>query len=132
MLPRSNRLTQARAFQALYRRGRRWEHGIVALHLLPRAPGDVRFGIVAGKKVGGAVQRNRVRRLLREAIRRFLPEIRRGAHGVWVARPAAAEASFTAVEQAVRELMERARVFLPEPRGAGAAASAGQGVPEQG
>jgi ribonuclease P protein component len=114
MLPRTHRLTQSRAFQALYRRGRRWEHALAVLHLLPRAAGDIRFGVVVGKKVGGSVQRNRVRRLFREALRGCLPEIRRGVHGVWVARPAAADASFGDVERAVRDLMERARLFQAE------------------
>jgi hypothetical protein len=40
--------------------------------------------------------------------------MRRGAHGVWVVRPAAAGAEFADVERAVHELMERARLFRPE------------------
>jgi ribonuclease P protein component len=119
MLPRAHRLTQSRAFQALYRRGRRWEHALAVLHALPRSAGDVRFGVVVGKKVGKAVQRNRVRRLFREALRHQLPALRRGVHGVWVARPTAAGASFSEIEQAVHDLMERARMFRPETSAAG-------------
>lgn len=111
MLPRTHRLTQSRAFQALYRRGRRWENALAVLHALPRAAGDVRFGVVVGKKVGKAVQRNRVRRLFREALRHRLPELRRGGvHAVWVARPAAAAADFGEIERAVIDLMSRARL----------------------
>jgi ribonuclease P protein component len=115
MLPRAHRLTQSRAFQALYRRGRRWEHALAVLHTLPRSAGDVRFGVVVGKKVGKAVQRNRVRRLIREALRQQLPALPIGVHGVWVARPAAAGASFREIEQAVHDLMERARLVRPVP-----------------
>jgi len=124
MLPRAQRLTQSRAFQALYRRGRRWEHALAVFHALPRAGGDVRFGVVVGKKVGKAVARNRVRRRFREALRHELPALQRGVHGVWVARPAAAEASFGDIERMVHELMERARLFRSEapPASDGAAA----------
>jgi ribonuclease P protein component len=111
MLPRAHRLTHSRAFQALYRRGRRWENALLVLHVLPRAAGDLRFGVVVGKKVGGAVSRNHVRRLIREALRRRLRELRGGGHGVLVARPVAAAASFADIERAVGELLERARVF---------------------
>ena len=102
---------------------------MVALHLLPRSAGDVRFGVVAGKKVGGAVQRNRVRRLIREALRQRLPSVRRGAHAVWVARPAAARASYAEVEQAISSLMDRARLFLPEMAAPGALSPESPGVP---
>lgn len=119
MLPRVHRLTQSRAFQALYRRGRRWEHALAVLHALPRPLGDVRFGVVVGKKVGKAVRRNRVRRLFREALRHQLPALQRGVHGVWVVRPAAAEVSFGNIERAVHDLMDRARLFRPELPAAG-------------
>jgi ribonuclease P protein component len=129
MLPRARRLTYSRAFQALYRRGRRWDHPLVVLHVLPRPAGDLRFGVVVGKKIGGAVQRNRVRRRLREALRHHLPRIQGGAHGVLVARPAAADAAFGVIDSAVADLLSRARLLhaaLPasgelatEPRRAG-------------
>jgi ribonuclease P protein component len=134
MLPRAHRLTQSRAFQALYRRGRRWEHALAVLHALPRATGDVRFGVVVGKKVGKAVQRNRVRRLFREALRHQLPALQRGVHAVWVARPAASDAGFSEIEHTVHDLMERARLFRPEspptggePAGQGRDRAAGPG-----
>ncbi|MBK8093239.1 MAG: ribonuclease P protein component [Verrucomicrobiaceae bacterium] len=56
------------------------------------------FGLVTGRKIGGAVQRNRVRRLLREIIRAHRAEIQPGWHLVTIARWRAPEASYHELE----------------------------------
>ena len=61
--------------------------------------GDFRVGFVTSKRVGGAVLRNRVRRRLREIVRRHQHEIRPGIWMVIVARAAAAEANSAALEE---------------------------------
>jgi ribonuclease P protein component len=50
------------------------------------APGSGEFALVAGKKIGGAVQRNRARRILRAAIREVAPRGVEGHDVVLVAR----------------------------------------------
>ena len=50
------------------------------------APGSGEFALVAGKKVGGAVQRNRARRVLRAALREVAPRGVEGQDVVFVAR----------------------------------------------
>jgi ribonuclease P protein component len=52
------------------------------------APGSGEFALVAGKKIGGAVQRNRARRVLRAAIREVAPRGVEGHDVVLVAREA--------------------------------------------
>lgn len=71
-------------------------------------PGPARAGIVAGKRVGGAVTRNRVKRRLREALRRELPRIPAGWDLVCGAKPLAAEASYAALAAELRALLARA------------------------
>ena len=70
-----------------------------------------RVGFVTSRRVGGAVLRNRVRRRLREIVRRDQHEIRKGIWLVVIARPGAAEAEFAALEKEWRRLARRAEVL---------------------
>jgi ribonuclease P protein component len=82
------------------------------LRYQPNGLDRTRYGFAVGRRVGKAVERNRVRRLLREAAR--LTPVRPGADIVLIARPAAAGAGYTEVRAAVTELLRRARL-LAEP-----------------
>ena len=66
-LPKNIRLKGKQAFQALFSSGKRLQKGnLIIISLLSEEPS---VGFVASKRVGGAVQRNRAKRLLREAYR---------------------------------------------------------------
>lgn len=71
-------------------------------------PAPTRMGVVAGKRVGGAVVRNRVKRRMREALRRELPHIPAGWDLVCGAKPPAAEAPYAALAAELRALLVRA------------------------
>lgn len=71
-----------------------------------------RFGIIASKKVGGAVERNRIRRRLREILRR--EETKPGADVIFIARQPAQAAPFAALETSVRGLLKRAGLIDAE------------------
>jgi ribonuclease P protein component len=70
--------------------------------------GPARAAVVAGRRVGGAVARNRARRLLREAWRSVGSRARQGCDVVLVARPAIAGARAPQVAEEVREVLIRA------------------------
>jgi ribonuclease P protein component len=61
------------------------------------AGGPARIGVVAGKRIGGAVQRNRAKRLLREGIRPLYPSIAPGWDVLLMARRAILGATSTQV-----------------------------------
>jgi ribonuclease P protein component len=109
------RLRESRCFQAVYRRGRSWAHRHLVVYALPREEPETRFGFVVGKKVGGAVQRNRVRRLLREACRKLVPNVPLGVDVVIVARTAAAEAPHAILLDSMRTLFQRAGLWTEDP-----------------
>jgi len=70
-----------------------------------------RFAFVASRRVGNAVVRNRVKRLLREAVRGHLDEIQPGWDCIWIARPQLSRASFAEVETAVLQLLKQSKLL---------------------
>jgi ribonuclease P protein component len=71
-----------------------------------------RIGFSVSRRVGGAVVRNRVKRRLREVIRRKLARIAPGYDLVITARPGAADARMETLEQDVAVLLARARLLI--------------------
>ncbi len=69
-LPAHQRLRAASDFDEMRRTGRRIETGPFTLRWRLRGDGLRRFGVVASRKIGGAVQRNRAKRVLRDLFRR--------------------------------------------------------------
>jgi ribonuclease P protein component len=67
-----------------------------------------RYGITTGKKVGKAVQRNRSRRLIREAFRLVEPQVKRGYDYVFVARVATNTRSSIQLRQLMQEQLKKA------------------------
>lgn len=112
---RRQRLSRSAEFDRVFREGRSHASRQLVVYAFPNgveAGGEPRLGVSVGRKVGGAVQRNRVKRLLREAFWALAPELPGGHDFVVVARPDAAdfatEGGEQAVEAALRELLERA------------------------
>jgi ribonuclease P protein component len=102
---RDQRLRSKRDFAAVYRKGRVQGNRLLAVRIHPNKSDITRFGFVAGKVVGGAVVRNRVKRRLREAARAL--DVKPGLDIVIGARKAAADADFHALSSALASLLER-------------------------
>ena len=76
-MPKANRLRKPGEFRRVYDRGKRFDGRLMTIFLLPSGLEFQRLGITASKKgIGNAVQRNRAKRLLREAFRLSKSELK--------------------------------------------------------
>lgn len=120
-LGRAARLKQGRDFLRLKQTGHRIVQGCLIANWLELPPGSpARVGVVVSRKVGAAVQRSRVRRLLRETFRLHRADLAQPLDLVLVARPSIAGKPFQAVEKDFLTTLRRAGlVKVPEPKVAG-------------
>ncbi len=108
------RLSRSGEFERVYREGRSHASRHLVVYAFPRADdeSEPRLGVSVGRKLGGAVERNRMKRLLREAFWSSAQELQPGHDFVIVARPAAGELAQEggerAVEDALRAVMKDA------------------------
>jgi ribonuclease P protein component len=101
---RRRRLSRSGEFERVYREGRSHASRHLVVYAFPRAEdddSDPRLGVSVGRKLGGAVERNRMKRLLREAFWSSAEELRDGHDFVIVARPDAGELARQGGEQAI-------------------------------
>lgn len=109
------RLSRSGDFDRVYRDGRSHANRYLVVYSFPRAGEDEpRLGISVGRKVGGAVARNQVKRLLRDAFWAAADDLPDGHDFVIVARPDAAglaeERGAAGVEEELRAVLASARI----------------------
>jgi ribonuclease P protein component len=107
-IPRASRLRRSSDFQRVRATGRSWTNRLLVLIVSANDLNQVRVGVTASRRVGGAVVRVRARRLVREAVRPWLRSMCGGWDVVFVARKPLANASYQDVAQAVVQLLGRA------------------------
>jgi|TARA_B100001971_G_C18052536_1_gene463627 ribonuclease P protein component len=103
-------LTKPGQFILVLSQGSSWVGNLVVMRALPNGLKLSRYGLVASKRVGNAVVRNRQKRLLREILRQT--PLKPGWDIVFITRPAAANASFTDLRQLVRHLLTQAKLLV--------------------
>ncbi len=116
------RLSRSAEFDRVFRQGRSQANRVLVLYSFPRGePGEPRLGLSVSRKVGGAVERNRVKRLLREAFELECSRAPAGHDVVVVARSDAHEIAerdgLDGMRTALGELLDRATERLGGERG---------------
>ena len=121
-------MARRRDFEAIYREGDKLIDRRIVLFVrredAPDAP--TRIGLSVGRRVGNAVARNRVKRVLREAFRHALPHWPAGLALVVVARPGSAPTTRAEAAKSLERLMRRWQAGPLRPRRADAGRRGGR------
>jgi ribonuclease P protein component len=107
---RRERLTDGADFERLRAEGRQHRHPFYTLSVAANGLAHNRYGFITSRRLGGAVVRNRVRRRLREAVRRAAPRLKSGFDVVIIAREAIVGQPYEQITAALDDLLRRARL----------------------
>ncbi len=109
---KTKRLTGKAEFARLRERGHVFRGALLAIAVISDAETRAfRAGFITSRRIGNAVQRNRVRRRLREIVRKRQHEFCGQIWFVTIARPAAAQSTYRALEDEWLRLAKRASIL---------------------
>ena len=106
------RLRRAEDFARLRREGKTYRHPYLILSVATNTLPHNRYGFITAKRLGKAVIRNRIRRLLKESVRQLHPALIQGYDVVLVARPKAVSQPFHEIQNAVEATFRRAGFII--------------------
>ena len=111
------RLRPGGEFERVRQTGRSWPHRLLIVIVQPRSDGPSarsRVAVTAGKRLGNAVVRNRIKRRLREAIRLIYPQLASGYDVIVIARAPIIGVEVAPITAALGEVLKRARIWPVE------------------
>src|SRR5207237_4640313 len=106
------RLKDAEAFQQVYRVGQSWATPLLVLRVAPNQLPHSRVGYSTSKRLGKAVVRNRLKRLLREAVHAHRANIVQGWDIVMVALEPSREATLRQLSASVEQLLRQSKLYV--------------------
>ena len=110
-MKKKGRITKNYEYQQVFKNGSSVATRAFVLYQLRTNDSENRVGFVVSKKIGNAVTRNRVRRLMRESFRLCAGKLRRGYDLVLIARPAAAKMNFMQAAAEMEKVLQRGGLF---------------------
>jgi ribonuclease P protein component len=115
-LKRAVRLRKSGDFQQVRQQGRSISSRLLVLAWSPNDVARLRIGFIVSKRISKrAVERNRLKRLLGEAVRVFLPALPPGVDIVLSVRAAASTADVHVLESDIHALLQRAKLLAVAP-----------------
>lgn len=113
-MPKSGRLRKNSEFAAVFKRGKSFPGRRVVVCLLENGLGFNRVGVAVSRKLGGAVVRNRLKRVMKEAYRASEAGLREGLDLVLIPRSRAKTASFREVKEELLEVFSECGALANE------------------
>ena len=104
-------LSRPQDFAAIQGAGSTRTHALLSARFLRTDRETTRFGLSTGRRLGGAVVRNRVRRRIREVLRVMAPSFQPGWDVLIIARPAIVGADHDALVGALERTLTRGGVL---------------------
>ncbi len=114
-MQRRYRLHRNSDFQKLRQEGQVKRHPDAMISYRPNDLPHNRYGFITSKRLGNAVKRNRVRRLMRESVRLQHSHTIQGYDVIFIARPPIVGKPFQHVQRIVNDLLRRAGLLAKEP-----------------
>ena len=105
------KLKKSWEFQRAYQKGRKYWNRYFVIYVLHNRFNHLRLGITVSKKVGKSVQRNRVKRLIREAFRHLRAQVKGGYDIVVVGRTPACRLTCQETQEALAQLFQKAAIL---------------------
>lgn len=115
-------------FRRVYSKGKYASSESLVVYYLKKRSDSIRIGITTSKKVGKSVQRNRMRRLVRENIRLFHDQLVRGMDLVFVVRKADPDADLHSIGKEIKFLLKKLDILIKDKNHEGTANLTDQGV----
>jgi ribonuclease P protein component len=111
MLPQINRLKKKTDFGRVLKKGRGVREGFLLLKFAKNNLKVSRFGFVVGRKISKkATLRNKIKRRLREALRKELPKLKPGFDGVLVALKGSEPKGLKETERMVKKILQKTKL----------------------
>lgn len=108
---KENRIKSKHAFQTVYKTGRSVVDSMSVMYVLATDEKNIKIGFAVGKKMGNAVVRNRVKRMMREVFRHRRSELKDSVHIIWVARKKLIAADIYTYDRIFMRLAKRAGIL---------------------
>ena len=114
MLNRINRLKKRYQFNYVYKSGEHFSGEHMVLYVVSSKTKNIKVGLAVTKKVGHAVVRNKIRRRLREIIKKQVPNLNQNNNIIVVARDNISSASFEKLSNEFLKLIKKADLINEE------------------
>lgn len=112
MLPKVNRLKKKKDFERVFKQGKGVKEDFLLLKFTKNNLKVSRFGFVVGQNISKkAVLRNKIKKRLREIVKKELPSLKVGFDGAWMALKGAELRSFEETKKAVKKILQEAKLL---------------------